>query len=95
MAHRNENDFHCKMCVKSFTTDYYLKLHDKECHTKSLKCGQCDRLFGSIKRRNMHVKRIHASKNLKCPKCDFCASTKGDLNTHIRRLHDTSKSVNQ
>ena len=92
MAHRNENEFECRLCVKSFTSEYYLKVHEKEVHTQNFKCENCDKLFGSLKRLNGHKKRIHGEKNLKCPNCDSCFSTKGDLNTHIKRSHDPSKN---
>ena len=92
MAHRNENEFECRLCVKSFTSEYYLKVHEKEVHTQNFKCENCDKLFGSLKRLNGHKKRIHGEKNLKCPNCDSCFSTRGDLNTHIKRSHDPSKN---
>lgn len=57
---RNEEDFPCHLCQKTFKKEWYLKLHLKR-HSglRNYQCDHCEKKFTERAILKLHVQRVH------------------------------------
>jgi hypothetical protein len=72
--------FFCQYCRKSFTTDWYYKMHvAKHKETEELiNCNQCERRYGPDYKKH-HMQTSHAI----CEECDYIYKSNDDMVDHV------------
>ena len=71
--HKDQKDFICRACGKSFTQASYLRLHIKTLHEghKEFKYDSCEESFTILSNFIGHIKTIHEGhKDNKCGSCE-------------------------
>lgn len=84
--HRNERNFLCNECPRSYNTQADLSQHQRihEKQRDPYRCEECGMLFSHRSKFNTHL-RSHAVKGPK--KCNICDKFFVCLSSHIRIVH--------
>ncbi len=88
--------FTCKICFKTCSSKFSLVNHIRFSHENNRvpkTCLICHQTYDSLKRLQLHTKRMHDEKNkYKCKICDLQLANRANLSIHMKRKHGDKKS---
>ena len=90
VIHKDQIDFNCDVCGKSFSRADNLKTHINSIHNalKDHKCDTCEKTFSTKTTLKYHVMAIHKQlKPHKCGSCDKAFVKKSSLDEHVKTYH--------
>ncbi|XP_012223117.1 uncharacterized protein [Linepithema humile] len=88
---KEKRTFSCSYCGKSFTTDWYYKMHVARHEGEdNLNCKKCGKCFSTLEYKEKHLFKFH------CSRCDYIYKSHADRIDHHKNVHYktcVSKSV--
>jgi KRAB domain-containing zinc finger protein len=87
--------FNCKICIKKFKTEWYLKAHLKthETNREKIECPHCTSKFSWKTNINRHIQDKHSGKIHKCKNCEKSFATSNGLHLRIKNIHQHSPAM--
>lgn len=91
-VHKNERDFQCTICGKSFMSSTGVRIHEKQVHITEdrFSCDKCLISFSKKPALWKHNRTVHEGDNV-CDFCGKCFVTRENLKKHIQYHEDNFK----
>ena len=81
-----------KRSVTTSKTEKQKSLRKTDENVVGVKCGICDKVFGTRNLLVIHVKQCHNGKrDIKCNKCEWTTENMAKLKQHMNLMHDTRR----
>ena len=93
VIHKDQIDFNCDVCGKSFSRADNLKRHINSIHNAlkdhKYRCDECGKHYRSKIKLNMHKKSVHGEKKLfQCETCENSFPSSKRLLYHVMSIHE-------
>ena len=82
--------FQCEVCLKSFSTQFWIEKHSlihSENRKKNHKCDSCGKAYFTPYDLDLHAKSVHEEKRVTCQYCGLKLTRRYTLKNHILAVH--------
>lgn len=85
VVHKQERDFQCPHCERSFSFAHHLRAHiNRHTGNRPYSCQSCDKKFFECSNLNEHIKSVHLNvKRYVCQVCTKSFNRSGNLTAHM------------